>query len=166
MIWIILTPILLFVILMVLLYVPPVQNFLRKQATEFASKATGMEINVGRIDLRFPLNLLVRDVEVIQAPDTLLTLGSLNVSVQAMPLFKGRVEVDDITLQRVSVNSAHLIDGMQIRGVLGRFFLESHGVDLKNESAIINRTELSDTHISLILNDTTATEKPILLLLL
>ena len=117
MIWIILTPILLFVILMVLLYVPPVQNFLRKQATEFASKATGMEINVGRIDLRFPLNLLVRDVEVIQAPDTLLTLGSLNVSVQAMPLFKGRVEVDDITLQRVSVNSAHLIDGMQIRGV-------------------------------------------------
>ncbi len=144
---------------MVLLYVPPVQNFLRKQATEFASKATGMEINVGRIDLRFPLNLLVRDVEVIQAPDTLLTLGSLNVSVQAMPLFKGRVEVDDITLQRVSVNSAHLIDGMQIRGVLGRFFLESHGVDLKNESAIINRTELSDTHISLILNDTTATEK-------
>ena len=158
--WILLTPILLFVVLMILLYVHPVQNFLRKQATAYASQATGMQINVGRIDLRFPLNLLVRDVEVIQAPDTLLTLASLNVHVQAMPLFKGKIEVDDITIQRVAVNSANLIEGMQIRGVLGRFFLESHGVDLANEAAVINRAELSDTHIGLILADTTTTEKP------
>lgn len=157
--WILLTPILLFVVLMILLYVPPVQNFLRKQATAYASQATGMQINVGRIDLRFPLNLLVRDVEVIQTPDTLLTLASLNVHVQAMPLFKGKIEVDDITIQRVAVNSANLIEGMQIRGVLGRFFLESHGVDLTNEAAVINRAELSDTHIGLILTDTTTTEK-------
>ena len=158
--WVILTPILLFVVLMILLYVPPVQNFLRKQATVYASQATGMQINVGRIDLRFPLNLLVRDVEVVQAPDTLLTLASLNVHVQAMPLFKGKIEVDDITIQRVAVNSANLIEGMQIRGVLGCFFLESHGVDLGNELAVINRAELSDTHIGLILTDTTTTEKP------
>ena len=158
--WVILTPILLFVVLMILLYVPPVQNFLRKQATAYASQATGMQINVGRIDLRFPLNLLVRDVEVVQASDTLLTLASLNVHVQAMPLFKGKIEVDDITIQRVAVNSANLIEGMQIRGVLGRFFLESHGVDLGNELAVINRAELSDTHIGLILTDTTTTEKP------
>ena len=158
--WVILTPILLFVVLMILLYVPPVKNFLRKQATVYASQATGMQINVGRIDLRFPLNLLVRDVEVVQAPDTLLTLASLNVHVQAMPLFKGKIEVDDITIQRVAVNSANLIEGMQIRGVLGRFFLESHGVDLGNELAVINRAELSDTHIGLILTDTTTTEKP------
>lgn len=158
--WILLTPILLFVVLMVLLYVPPVQNFLRKQATSYASEATGMQINVGRIDLRFPLNLLVRDVEVIQVPDTLLTLGSLNVHVQAMPLFKGKIEVDDITLQQVTVNSADLIEGMKIRGVLGHFFLESHGVDLMDETAVINHVELSDTHIGLVLNDTTTTEKP------
>lgn len=157
--WILLTPILLFVVLMVLLYVPPVQNFLRKQATSYASEATSMQINVGRIDLRFPLNLLVRDVEVIQVPDTLLTLGSLNVHVQAMPLFKGKIEVDDITLQQVTVNSADLIEGMKIRGVLGRFFLESHGVDLTDETAVINHVELSDTHIGLVLNDTATTEK-------
>lgn len=59
-------PLILFVILMVLLYIPPVQNFLRKEAAVYASEATGMQINVRRIDLRFPLNLLVRGVEVIQ----------------------------------------------------------------------------------------------------
>ena len=68
---------------MILLYVPPVQNFIRKQATAIASDATGMNISVERIDLRFPLNLLVRGVQVVQPgsdttdiqhPDTLLNL--------------------------------------------------------------------------------------------
>ena len=74
-----------------------------------------MNISVERIDLRFPLNLLVRGVQVVQSendavdvqhPDTLLNLGSLNVRVQAWPLLQGRVEVDDITLQQVAVNSS------------------------------------------------------------
>lgn len=144
---------------MVLLYVPPVQNLIRREVTAYASKATGMQIQVERIDLRFPLNLLVRGVEVIQQPDTLLSLESLNVRVQAWPLLKGKVEVDEVTLSRVAFNSANLIDGMEIKGVLGRFFLQSHGVDLSNETAVINATELSDTHVQMLMNDTTTTPK-------
>ena len=144
---------------MVLLYVPPVQNLIRREVTAYASKATGMQIQVERIDLRFPLNLLVRGVEVIQQPDTLLSLESLNVRVQAWPLLKGKVEVDEVTLSRVAFNSANLIDGMETKGVLGRFFLQSHGVDLSNETAVINATELSDTHVQMLMNDTTTTPK-------
>ena len=164
--WVLLTPIILFVILMILLYVPPVQNFIRKQATAIASDATGMNISVERIDLRFPLNLLVRGVQVVQPgsdtadiqhPDTLLNLGSLNIRVQAWPLLKGRVEVDDITLQRVAVNSSGLLEGMRIKGTLGRFFLASHGIDLNKEDAVLNRVELSDTHVQVMLADTTET---------
>lgn len=157
--WILLTPIFLFVILMVLLYVPPVQDLIRREATVYASKATGMDIRVQRIDLRFPLNLLIRGVEVIQKPDTLLVLESLNVHVQALPLLKGKVEVDDVTLKGVTVNSANLIEGMRIKGVLGHFVLESHGVDLTNQTAFVNRIELSDTHVQLLMNDTTTTPK-------
>ena len=161
-----LTPIILFVILMILLYVPPVQNFIRKQATAIASNATGMNISVERIDLRFPLNLLVRGVQVVQPadssvdvqhPDTLLRLESLNVRVQAWPLLKGRIEIDDITLQQAAVNSSNLLEGMHIKGTLGRFFLESHGIDLKKEDAILNSIELSDTHVQVMLADTTST---------
>lgn len=125
-----------------------------------------MNISVERIDLRFPLNLLVRGVQVVQPgsdtadiqhPDTLLNLGSLNVRVQAWPLLKGRVEVDDITLQRVAVNSSGLLEGMRIKGTLGRFFLASHGIDLNKEDAVLNRVELSDTHVQVMLADTTET---------
>lgn len=157
--WILFTPFILFVVLMILLYIPPVQNLLRKEAAAYASEATGMQIRVRRIDLRFPLNLLVRGAEVIQAPDTLLSLESLNVHVQALPLFRGKFEVDNISLQQVTVNSANLIDGMRLKGVLGSFKLESHGVDLPNETAVINRAELSDTQVQLLLNDTTTTPK-------
>ena len=144
---------------MVLLYIPPVQNLLRREVTAYASEATGMQIQVERIDLRFPLNLLVRGVEVIQQPDTLLSLESLNVRVQAWQLIKGKVEVDEGTLTQVAVNSAGLIEGMKIKGVLGRFFLQSHGVDLSNEIAIINQVDLSDTHVQLVMNDTTTAPK-------
>ena len=144
---------------MVLLYIPPVQNLLRREVTAYASEATGMQIQVERIDFRFPLNLLVRGVEVIQQPDTLLSLESLNVRVQAWPLIKGKVEVDEVTLNQVAVNSAGLIEGMKIKGVLGRFFLQSHGVDLSNEIAIINQVDLSDTHVQLVMNDTTTAPK-------
>ena len=110
-----LTPVLLFVILMILLYIPPVQNLLRREVTAYASKATGMQIQVERIDLRFPLNLLVRGVEVIQQPDTLLSLESLNVRVQAWPLVKGKVEVDEVTLSQVAFRSEERRVGKECR---------------------------------------------------
>ena len=132
---------------------------MRKQVNKHVSKAIGMELNVGRIDLRFPLNLLVRDVDIVQHPDTLLMLGSLNVRVQLMPLFKGQIDVNKLELDDVKINSANLIDGIKIQGELGRFYLQSHGINLSKEQALVNQLELSDTNIKLILNDTTTTEK-------
>lgn len=164
--WVLLTPLALFILLMVLLYVPPVQDFIRRQATRIASEATGMQISVDRIDLRFPLNLLVRGACVVQpadsvagivAPDTLLQVGSLDVQVQAWPLIRGQVEIDGITLEQVRVNSSNLIEGMQVRGGLGRFYLKSHGIDLLEEAVTLNDVELSDTHVDVCLTDTTST---------
>lgn len=157
--WVLFTPVILFVILMILLYIPPVQNFLRREVTAFASEATGMQIQVERIDLRFPLNLLVRGVEVVQEPDTLLLMERLNVRVQAWPLLKGQVEIDDVSLSGVTVNSAHLIEGMQVTGVLGNFSFQSHGVDLSDEAVTVNQVKLSDTHVQLLMNDTTEVEE-------
>lgn len=162
--WVLLTPVALFILLMVLLYVPPVQDFIRRKATQVASEATGMQISVDRIDLRFPLNLLVRGVSVVQpadsvagilTPDTLLQVERLDVQVQAWPLIRGQVEVDGITLEQVRVNSSNLVEGMQVQGVLGRFFLKSHGIDLLSEAVTLNDVELSDTHVDVCLTDTT-----------
>lgn len=155
--WVLLTPILLFSLLMVLLYVPPVQNLIRQKATEIASEATGMNISVQRIDLRFPLNLLVRGVKVVQHPDTILDMQQLNVRVQAWPLLKGQIEIDEVLLEDAYVNSANLVEGIHVKGNLGRFFLESHGIDLTAEEVIVNEVNLSDTRMMVLMNDTTTT---------
>ena len=161
--WILATPVVLMVVLMALLYVPPIQNFIRGKATAIASEATGLDISIRRIDLRFPLNLLVRDVQVVQPdtlsgpstpPDTLLQLERLSVRVQAWPLVHGRVEVDHITLEGAQVNTADLLPGMRLNGRMGRFFLESHGVDLPREELTLNNVELEDTRLALTLTDT------------
>lgn len=165
--WVALTPVILFMFIAVLLYVPPVQDFIRRQVMTMATEATGMEIGVERVDLRFPLDLVVRGVRVVQfdslpdksvqQADTLLALGSLSVRVQAWPLLRGRVEIDGVTLDDVSVNSGELIEGLSLKGTLGRFYLRSHGIDLGKESVVLNEVSLQNTHLQLALTDTSTT---------
>ena len=175
--WIVATPIMLFLSLMVLLYIPFIQQFIREQAARIASESTGMDIRVGRIDLRFPLNLRVSQVEVLRqdtlfadslaanslttprfATDTLLLLDLLEVKVQALPLFKGKVEIDKVNVQGVELHSGNLIEGMEIDGTLGEFFLKSHGVDLPTEELVLNEVALRDTRLTVALTDTTSTQ--------
>lgn len=144
-----LVPVFLFVLLMFSLYIPPVQNFLRKELIKYASEATGMQLGIKRIDLRFPLNLQIREVTLIQKTDTLLSLERLNVSVQMLPLFRGEVKVKELALNSTSFNSAGLLHGMKIKGVLGNLNLKSHDVNLADENALLGAVELSNTHIYL-----------------
>ena len=82
-----LIPVVLVLLVSVLLYIPPVQNFAVRKAAYYAGKATGMQIGIERIRLSFPLNLTVKGVEVLTSPaDTLLTLKSLTMNVRALPL--------------------------------------------------------------------------------
>ena len=157
--WTIASPFILFVILCILIYLPPIQNFLVDKAAVYASEATGMNISVGRMSLSFPLNLVVTDVDAASPHnDTLLSVRRLQVNVQLLPLLKKQVEVDGISLQGATVNSNDLIHGMKLNGTLGELFISSHGVALDPETAIVNKVLLKDTDLSLCLNDTAAAD--------
>lgn len=154
-----LIPIALVLLLSVLLYIPPVQRFVVREATQYAAKATGMQIGIGKIRLSFPLNLTVQEVEVVQPPaDTLLTLESLTVSVQALPLLKKEVVVDAIDVEGVKANTGALIEGIDIKGQVGKLSARADRIDLKSENARFNRIDLSDAAVTLFLTDTTSKE--------
>ena len=158
--WMILFPIGIFLILMALLYVPPVQNFVCDQAAAIASDDIGMDITIGRVDLRFPLNLLAHDVRAVQQEDTLLDVGTLNVRVRAIPLFKGKVEVMKAELSDARVNTANLIEGVLVKGNVGRFYLESHDVDLNTQLVKLNDVSLADAQVYVAYSDTVADDTP------
>lgn len=150
------SPFILFIILCILIYIPPVQNFIVDKATAYASEATGMQIHIQRISLSFPLNLVVHETTVKDQKDTLLDVEELTVKIQLLPLLKKQIEVDGVGLKNASVNTASLIEGMSLKGKLGNLFLKSHGVDLTPETAVLNELTLKDADLKMCLADTTA----------
>ena len=67
-------PVILIVLVPVLLYIPPIQDWAVGYATGKVSRSTGMDIQIERLRLSFPLRLKVDGVNVIHAGgDTMLT---------------------------------------------------------------------------------------------
>lgn len=82
-------------ILAILLYIPPIQNWAVKKVMSYASEQTGMEISIERVKLVFPLDLGVDGFLMIQqndslpqVKDTIADVKNLIVEVQLKPLFK------------------------------------------------------------------------------
>ena len=102
-------PFALFVVICILLYVPPVQRFLVSTATRYASEASGMDIHIGRLSLSFPLDLVVHEAQVVDGRDTILNVDRLTVEVQLLPLVRRQVEIDGVRLTGAAVNTAGLV---------------------------------------------------------
>lgn len=99
-----LAPILLIVLLIVLLYIPPIQRFVVGIVEEKVESATGMDLEIGALRLKFPLNLSLKSIQVVTAEgDTLLRLGHLETSVPLMPLFNGQIETRYLAVRDVRV---------------------------------------------------------------
>ena len=60
--WVLLTPICLVLLLFVALYIPPVQKWAVDLAADYLSSETGMQVSVGSVRLKFPLDLSMGDV--------------------------------------------------------------------------------------------------------
>ena len=58
---VLLSPIIIFLLLSVLLYLPPVQNWAAQKVCDYASENTDCDVSVGRVRLRFPLDLTIED---------------------------------------------------------------------------------------------------------
>ena len=100
-----LTPVLLFLILAALLYLPPVQNWVVDKVAAIASEKTGMDISVGTVRLEWPLDLGIDEFRAIHEGDTLADVGHLSVDVQLRPLFDKRVVINELSVERAKLNT-------------------------------------------------------------
>ncbi len=158
---IILTPILLFLILAILLYIPPIQNWAVKKVMSYASEQTGMEISIERVKLVFPLDLGVDGFLMIQqndslpqVKDTIADVKNLIVEVQLKPLFKKNVEIDALEFKDVKLNTANFVHEARVKGTIGRLHLRSHGIDLSKETIKVNEATLANAKVDIELSDT------------
>lgn len=154
-------PLLLITILALLLYVPPIQNWVVKKAAQYASATTGMHITVNHVQLEFPLSLGVDGVRILQQndslpqqKDTVADIHHVSVNVQLLPLLQQQVMIDELLISQAHFNTTNLISDIRLQGEIGQLCLQAHGIDLKKDHVNIDKALLSDSRLDIALSDT------------
>ena len=150
---ILLSPVLLFVILTVLLYLPPVQNWAVDKVAAIASEKTGMDISVGHVKLAFPLDLQIDDFKMIQQPDTIADVERMIVDVQLLPLFDKQVVINELEVNNTKLNTSNFVEAALVKGSFKRLYVSSKGIDLDKQMVKVNGARLEDAILDVQLND-------------
>ena len=163
---ILLSPVLLFVVLTVLLYLPPVQNWAVDKVTAIASEKTGKDISVGHVDLSFPLDLSIDEFRVLQKPDTLADVERMVVDVQLWPLLDSKVVINELEVTNTHLNTLDLVAAAKVKGRFSRLFMASKGIDLDQGIVELNGSRLEDAFFDIQMADSvpedTTTSEPVL----
>lgn len=146
------------VVLIGLLYLPPIQNWAVRQVTAVASEKTGMDISIGSVLLIWPLDLQLNDFLAIHEGDTLADVSKMVLYVQLKPLFDKQVVINELSLSGAKVNTNGFISDLQVKGYVGDLWLSSRGIDLDRETAELNGARLSDATLDIVLGDTAVTD--------
>ena len=142
-----------------LLYVPAVQDLVRRRAVAYASRTLGMEVSVERIRLAFPLRLTVDNTLLVDRTDTLLRCGRLSLDAALWPLIRKEVVIRNFSLERVAAHYKDAPAGMDLRVAAGALSLEAARADLSANTAGIARLVLADADIRLDLTEAAPAEK-------
>ena len=163
---VLLSPVLLFVVLTVLLYLPPVQNWAVDKVTAIASEKTGMDISVGHVDLSFPLDLSIDNFRVLQKPDTLADVERMVVDVQLLPLLDSKVVINELEVSNTRLNTLDMVAAAKVKGHFSRLFMASKGIDLDQGVVELNGSRLEDAFFDIQMADSvpedTTTSEPTL----
>ena len=160
---ILLSPVVLFLVLVGLLYLPPVQNWAVDKVAEVASEKLGMQISVGHVQLSFPLDLSIDDFKMIHDSDTIADVQHLIVDVQLRPLFDKRVVINELEVTDTRLNTNGFVDAVRVKGDFKRLFVKSRGIDLDQQTVEVNGASLESARLDILMRDsvpedTTTTE--------
>ena len=157
--WVLATPIILLLLVTTLLYIPFVQDKVVDIASSELSRSSGMTIDIGRLRLGFPLKLRLSDVSVIEAGgDTMLTASGAGVRVALLPLLKGRVEAEDISLRDAFYQLGNSDSVLWLRANIARGDISTVGIGLSDNLIDLDRAVISGVRVRMrMLPDSTVT---------
>lgn len=124
---ILITPLLLILLLAVMLYLPPVQDFAVRKAAGYVSELTGKQVSIGRLRLSFPLDLDLQELCVMDGTDTLLATRHTIVDLNLSEALSWRVGLDGVSLKDVQVDSGSDSNGAPAGPVGGIYVARRRG---------------------------------------
>lgn len=158
-----LSPIVLFLVLTALLYVPFIQDWAVGIACEKLSESTGMDVQVERVRLKFPLDVDLQELCITQPDtihhqstnDTVLAVKNCVVDLDMCGILSLNIGVDAFDLQDVVVDTHDMVATMKMRGRMNQFHLDAHDLQLKESRVNITSASLDGCDLDIALQDTT-----------
>lgn len=92
-----------FIIIILLVQAPPVQNFARKKMVAFLENKLHTKVAIGKINIGIPNKVLLENVYVEdQQRDTLLSGGRISVNLNMFKLINSNVEISELEIENVT----------------------------------------------------------------
>ena len=163
---IVLSPVVLFALLVALFYVPAVQQWMVGKVCAYASEQLGMEVRLERIRIRFPLDLDLQQFSITTPPDTVVAVNHAVVDLDFSRLLDRHLGVEGVDLQDGVLDTRDLIATAVVRGRLGNLHLNADDIALREQRAVLTGAQLEGCDVDIQLRDTTVVDttesKPVL----
>lgn len=154
---VLLFPVALFLVLTILLYIPPVQRWAVNTAAGMATESLGLNVRVGYVRLGFPLDLELRDVLATQTGgqtgDTIANIGQVKLDVQLFPLFSGKVMIDEFDIRSAKIFTADFVEAARVRLSAGRLTATTREIDLNSQTVELGQVLLDKADVDVALAD-------------
>lgn len=149
--WIIISVIFIVILIPFLLYVPPVQTFIKNVACNVVEKSTGMKIGIDRFRMKWPLDVALDGVTVIEATgDTMVYAKEVIADVKLKPLFKLDVDINELKLQEAGIRIMSADSSMLLKLKAGLIEIDDKSsVDIKTLTIDINKLRIQQANLSL-----------------
>lgn len=148
-------PVVLVALLIVLLYLPPFQDFAVQWASRYASEQTGYDIRVGRLRVTPLLDVGVDALTVCDAAgDTLVAAGRAVVDLDLSQVLQRRIGIEALTLDGVKLNTKEMIASTVVRGTLDHLELDDD-IDLLQQRVVLRQVAVRGLDVDVLLRDTT-----------
>ncbi len=150
----------LLVLVLLLLYIPPVQDFATKKALEAINSKGEMKIEVGKLRLSFPLKIAV-DSASLAAPGMDIFASRAEADISLLPLFKGDIRGSRILLRKARVNLGGPDSAFQMNAALDFARVLDGGYNLLKQDITVDRLLASGADVTIkILPDSVPKPEP------
>ena len=95
----------LFLLIVIALQIPVVQNFVKDKVVTYLENKIKTKVEIGTIEIGLPKKIVLNDVYLEdQSNDTLFAGKSLKIDISLFQLFNNKVEINSIDLDKITAN--------------------------------------------------------------
>ena len=156
--WVVAAPFLLLSLTILLLYLPPVQDYAVRRAAAYASEQTGMHIAMERLRLTPLLDVALDGLTVTDSVgDTLVAARRATVDLSLRQICQKRVKVEGIALADVQLDTKEMITSVVVQGRLRQLHLLDD-IDLARQHLAVEDLSAQGVDVAVTLVDTTVVD--------